>query len=417
MPDTYETGVVYSSGLPDWQRVYYDGVLMQTLRTKSILVPYSPKKTEFGAINSKQITMTEVLDLEPNWNPTSETTIWKKGMALDSRSLTLDLAYYHDIIKYSDHLDTWNYLNSMDAKGIIREKLGQSMVDFLDILCRNAYLTHPDKTFAGTATTRAGITASDLLDPDIAETIRIHLQEKEVPGIATNNPDSVATLVCLTTPRAIYDIRMQAGSQWVDVHNYIGDTVKLNGEIGSWAGVRFVTTQRLKLWNAGLAVNQTRLNGATVEGQGAAATVDGVYHPGQTGSTRTIPVDEESGFSVGDYVTFHDNTLGVTVLETDGTQETRRIVSLGTNTISLDRPLLKAHANDDYVTKAVNIHASIFLGGPSVIWGIAEAPTVIVPPKYDDAMLINRIGWRMLGKFQYFRPEWFEVHESAGSLS
>ncbi|HMN11161.1 MAG TPA: N4-gp56 family major capsid protein [Bellilinea sp.] len=420
MADQYETGAIYGFStptLPSWQRTYYESKLLETLRVKSIIVPFTQLKEDFNAVNTKQIVFSEVLDLEPNWNETLESTIWKKGMSLDSRTVTIDLKYYHDIIKYSDHLDVFTYLNGGDARGIVRDKLGQAMVDMLDILALNAHLTHPAPSYAGTATSRATLASTDLFDPDVAEDIRVSLEEDEVPGVASVGDGAGATILCATTPRVIHDIRTAAGSDWLDVQKYEQTGRKFTGEAGMWAGVRFVKTNRLRLRNRGLAVTQTTLSAATVEGQGAASTVDSVYTPGQTGSTRYVTVADETGFAVGQYVTIHAQGLGTTVLDGDGTQETRRIVSIdaANNRLSFDKPLLKAHASGDYVTNALDVHASIFWGGPGVVYGVAERPNIIVPPKYDDAMLINRIGWRGLLKFQLFRPEVFRVHLSAGS--
>lgn len=84
--------------------------------------------------------------------------------------------------------------------------------------------------------------------------------------------------------------------------------------------------------------------------------------------------------------------------------------------IALDKPLLKAHASGDLVTTGIDIHTSMFLGGPAVVMGIGERPTPIIPPKYDDMMMVNRYGWRGFLKFQMFRPEYIEVHETAGSV-
>ena len=139
----------------------------------------------------------------------------------------------------------------------------------------------------------------------------------------------------------------------------------------------------MRLRNHGAVGAQTQLNGATVVGQGAATTVDSVYSPGQTGSTRTVEVDDTTGFAVGDWVTIHKESLGTTPLETDGTQETCRIVAI-TNPgvggeLAFARPLLKPHLDDAYVTKGIDIHASVFIGGPGVVYGVAEAPHVLNP--------------------------------------
>jgi N4-gp56 family major capsid protein len=418
MTNAYETGAIYSTTLPAWQRTYYEGVLLETLRTKSILMPYCRVKEDFNALHTGQIVFSEVYDLEPNWNETSESTIWKKGMSLDSRTVTIDLNWYHDIIKYSDHMNVLSYLQNGDTAGIVRDKLGVSMVDTLDILSRNAHLQHPNKLYGGDATSRATLEAEDIFDPDIAEDIRISLEEDEIPGISTVE-DGGATIVCATSPRVIHDIRTDADSDWIDVQNYQSTGRKFRSEVGMWAGVRFVKTNRLRLRNHGSVTNQTQLSAGTDPGQGAATTVDTVYSPGQSGATTYVSVDDSSDFSVGDYVTIHTQSLGDTVLETDGFQETRRVVakdSGGADRLSFDKPLLKSHSENDYVTTGLDVHASIFWGGPGVVYGVAERPNVIVPPKYDDALLINRIGWRGMLKFQLFRPEWFRVVETAGSV-
>lgn len=418
MANTYETGTIFSTALPAWQRTYYEGVLLDVLRTKSIMVPFTIVKEDFNAVNTGQIVYSEVYDLEPNWNTTSESTIWKKGMYLDSRTVSINLSWYHDILKYSDHLDILTYLNQGDARGIVRDKVGQSLVDTLDILARNAHLAHPNPTYAGSATSRATITSTDLFDPDLAEDIRVSLEEDEIPGVAVVQDGEAQAIVCATTPRVIHDIRTAAGSDWIDVQNYNQTGRKFNAEVGMWAGTRFVRSNRLRLRNMGLASNQSTLSGDTVGGQGAYSTVDTIYTPGQSGSTRYVGVADSSGYSVGDYVTIHAQALGATVLESDGLQEVRRVVAIdsgGANRLSFDKPLLKDHTSGDYVTVAEDIHASIFLGGPGVVYGIAERPNIIVPPKFDDAMLVNRIGWRGMFKFQLFRPEWYRVVLSAGS--
>ncbi|MCK5308928.1 MAG: N4-gp56 family major capsid protein, partial [Zetaproteobacteria bacterium] len=274
MADAYETGAIFTSALPSWQRTWYEQKLLDTVRMKSILVPFAIEKEDFNAVKTNQIVYSEVYDMEPNWNATSESTIWFKGGALDSRTVSIDLAVYHDILKFSDYHNIVDYINNGNIPQIVVDKIGQSLTDTLDILMRNALLTHPVPTYAGSATSRATLTNAMLFDPDQAELARVHLEELEVPGIASNEDGGSQTIVCVTTPRVIHDIRTAAGSNWLDVQNYQSTGRKFNSEAGTWGGVRFIKTNRLRLRNAGLASNQSDLNGATVEGQGAFATVD-----------------------------------------------------------------------------------------------------------------------------------------------
>lgn len=325
-----------------------------------------------------------------------------------------------DTLKFSDYSEIVQYVNSGNLNGLVRDKIGQNMTDTLDILARNAFLSHPHPVYAGgVRSTRATVQQGDIFDPDWAELARTHLEEAEIPGVTGNNDGDGAVIVCVTTPRVIHDIRTAASSDWLEVQNYGQTGRKFTSEVGTWAGVRFIRTNRMILRNCGAVEHQTTLTAPTVAGQGAAATVDVVYSVGQSTSTRTIPITSDSGFEVGQYVTIHSVALnggaGYAPLETDGSAETRRVVAVGTNTLSFDKPLLKPHASGDLVTHGIDIHPSIFMGGPAVVYGVGERPSPVIPPKYDDLMMINRIGWRGFMKFQMFRPEYIEVHETAGS--
>jgi N4-gp56 family major capsid protein len=415
------TGMHWSSTLPSWQRDYYSLLLLETLRTKSILVPFALMKEDFAAANSGVVTFTEVYDTEPNWNPLSESDIWLRGSALDSRTINIQLEIHGDTLKFSDYNEIVQYVNAGNMRGLVKDKIGQNQVDYLDILARNAFLSHPTKNalISDTLTpggARASITATDLFDPDLVETIRVHLEENEIPGVISVEDGGGETIVCATSPRVIKDIRTNPASKWLEVQEYAGSVRKFKNEVGMWGGVRFVKTNRLWMRNHGAVSNQDTLNGATVAGQGAAQTVDTVYTVGQSTSTRYITATDDTGFVVGDWITIHSQPLGTTVLESDGTQETRRIVSLpGSNQIVLNKPLLKPHADGDYITVGLDVHSSIFMGGPGVVYGVGERPNPVVPPKYDDLMMVNRYGWRGFLKFQLFRPEYYEVIETAGS--
>lgn len=419
MADAYETGTIFTSTLPSWQRDWYELALLETLRKKSVLVPFTILKEDFSAVKTKRIIYSEVYDMEPNWNSILETSIWFKGGSLDSRTQAIDLLLYHNILKFSDYHQIVDYINRGDMNGLANSKLGINLVDTLDILCRNAYMTHPFKLFSNAKTSRANLISTDIFDLSYAEGIRTLLHEDAVPGIDVTEDGGQAMIVCITTPRVIHDIRNAAGSEWTDVNNYHSTGRKFTAEVGSWGGVRFMMSNRLRLRNHGAVTAQGVLQAATVPGQGAPATVDTIYTVGQTGATTYVQLDtaEAANFSVGDWVTIHADGGANPPVETDGTQEDRRIVNVdtGNDRISFHKPLLKDHASGARVTKGLDVNVSLFLGAPGVVYAVGERPNLIFPPKIDDAMSVNRVGWRGFFKFQLFRPEVFRVVESAGS--
>ncbi len=423
MANEYVTGAMFSGGMPAWQRTFYEQQLMQTLRTKSILVPFTAMKEDFRARDTGLINYTEIFDTDPDTNALSEQDIWLRGAHLDSRSVTIGLDIHGDTLKFSDYSEVVQYVNKGNTAGLVRDKIGQNMKDYLDILARNAFLSHPYPVYAGgSKANRAAIVAGDVFDPDFAELARTHLEEAEVPGVATVSADDIPTIACVTTPRVIHDIRVAAASKWLEVNQYVGTQRKFTGEVGMWNGVRFVKTQRLVLRNAGAVAVQSTLNAATVVGQGSAATVDQVYNVGQANSTRYVIAADTTGFAVGDIVTISSLAVGgagLAPVESDGTIEHRRIVAIANpgllGQLTFDRPLMKPHAAGDFVTKGVTLHASLFMGGPSVVYGVGERPTPVFPGPIDDLQMIHRYGWRGYLKFQMFRPEFLELHITSGS--
>lgn len=411
------TGAHLSQGAnPQWQRDYYEMLLLETLRVKSILVPFTAYKEDFNARHTGQIVYTEVFDTEPDWSTLAETDIWLRGAHLDTQSITVDLDIHGDVLKYSDHSEVVQFVNNGNMAGLVKNKIGVNQKDYLDILARNAFLSHPNKIYADSKANRAALLSSSLFEASLARIARLHLEENEVPGVA--NPfDQTSAIVCITSPRVIYDIQEAAGSEWKDAQLYEQTGRLFTGEVGMWGGVRFVKTNRMRLRNAGAVEVETTLAQAIAAGDGASSTVDTVYSPGQDGSDRLIAVTSAAGFAVGDYVTISAVAKGggVGVPEADGTQETRRITAIATNDISFNKPFMKPHDSGDYMTKGIDVHASVVIGGPGVAFAVGERPHVIAPPKYDDLMMINRLGWRGFLKMQLWRPEFFEVIESAGS--
>jgi N4-gp56 family major capsid protein len=421
MANEYQTGAINSDTHPAGQRTFYEQLLLETLRTKSILTPFTVMHEDFRGRDTGVINYSEVYDTEPNWNALTESTIWMKGAHLDSRSVNISLEIHGDVIKISDYTELVNYWNNGDMSGLCKGKLGVNMVDTFDILARNAFLSTPYKAYAGGKASRALLGAADLFDPDLAELIRTHLEEREVPGVAATSDEDVKGIVCVTTPRVIHDIRTKAGSAWIEANQYAGNLRKFTGEAGTWAGTRFLRTNRLVLRNHGAVVASATLAEAVVPGQGAASTVDTVYAVGQSTSKRYVLITEAmpAEFVVGKTLTIHSAGLGATVLESDGTQETRRIVAVdGANKkLVFDKPFLKDHAIGDLITLGVDVHGSIFMGGPGVVFGVGERAHPIALPKIDDMAMINRYSWRSFSKMQLFRPEMFEVVESAGTTN
>src|SRR5512146_2605541 len=121
MPPELTTGLIWSSTLPEWQRTYFSALLMETLRTKSILVPFTILKNDPAAQQTGKVTYSEVFDTDPGFNPLTESSIWPKGAAQDSRSVSNELTIYGHTLKISDYADIDQYINNGNLKGLVQE--------------------------------------------------------------------------------------------------------------------------------------------------------------------------------------------------------------------------------------------------------------------------------------------------------
>lgn len=426
MPNDFTTGLVNSGTLTGGLRPYYDQLLLETLRNNAVFWPYVQMKYDMQAKATGQMIFTEVYDTEPNWNPRSESDYFLSGAQVGSRSVTLQMAIYGEVMKFTDYSEIVNFFNNGNFRGLINGKLGINLTETLDILAMNAMMDSPFVTYAG-GKTRFTMTAADVYDPDLGELAYIHLQERLIPGLINPNGGE-PTVVGITSPRVIHDIRTGTSSQtkWIDTVKYALPNMKLlSHEMGQWGGVRYVKSTRLRRYNYGAVTNQSTLTAPTVAQQGGAASVFGVYTTAADATAaRYVTVTSGSGFAIGQRVTIHSGTVydsdgagGKAPSKTDGTQEHRLIVDIQTNNIFFDKPLLKPHAAGDYVTKGVDLNFSIILGGQSIAAGVGEMPTLVVPPKTDDLQMVNRLGWRSFMKVQMFRPEWTEMIVTGGSVT
>ena len=130
MPTDLTTGLMWSTTQPSWQRDYYSMLLLETLRTKSIMVPYCAQKTDFAAANSGVIVFSEVYDTDPNINAINESNIWLPGAHLDSRTVRIELAIHGDMLKFSDYNQVVQYINKGNIRGLVSEKIGQNQTDY-----------------------------------------------------------------------------------------------------------------------------------------------------------------------------------------------------------------------------------------------------------------------------------------------
>lgn len=409
---------------------WYVPGLLATFRRRSVFRAFTPTSVDLStaANRARRLTYTMVYDFEPNTNVIDNRAMWVEPMQTDSAELSITTERHGHKVqlhKYDDSITYWTENGRQGLMPIIRDRMGQSITKVNDFLIRNAYLNGYNKSYMmGRRTNFNDIAATDLFDIDWALEAQLRAMTMELPGF----DGTLGSIACITTPGAIYNI--QRSDDWVELQKYTdaGLSRLFTGEIGSYKGVRFVTTNAMMLWNAGNIVQQNTI--AAAAGAGAGGADWATYRVGQAASVKYLQLDDfDSGdYNVDDVVTISDKRTskwGVTNSADweDGKTWTRIVksVNAGANQIGLDRPIFwdmdtpKTGGEFGYVTRGRHIHASLFVCGPGgVVAGVTQPPKIYLPPAIDDYLSMWRMSWDEFYKAQEFRPEWFEVTYHAG---
>lgn len=427
------------------QRNWYDPVLMDVWRQRSVYRPVITFTKNNGAVTAKTMTVSQVLDPHADTTPLAMRQLWMESMHIDSRSIEITFQHnglkiaYH---KYDDMITYWKKDNVQGIERIARGALGVAQTDLNDMLARNALIggsfTTGYQLYSGNATDFGDIATTDLFDPKVGSDIWLGMTMRGVPG-AMNPSGAGGTMICFTSPGVIYDIQENEG--WVSANEYLQKDILLNYEVGTYKNVRYVQTPKAVLFNCGALIAQAPISVAATAGDGApdpaSTKVDGTYLTGQAsdGITHYIQLGTFgegaiTDLSVNDIITLHKSrtsTYGVTngVNFQEGTLMNRRIVSIDVDNgrIVLDQPILVDFNTDlgggvfGYVTKGTHVHSSVFVGGPrGIVAGVAQQPQLYTPPAIDDFMAIHRFSFDQYMGYQPFSPEVFEVVFSAGSM-
>lgn len=413
-------------------RRFYERELLRDIYTRySVYGPFVPTQFDLRNPATTRMTVTQLIKPHVNTDSVGLQTMWIASSRIDSKARDITIQSYADKIafdKYSNYVTFWRQNGSAGLRPIVQDALGQLMVEKLERLNRNAWLSHPYAYYGlGSATSFGNIGASDVLTADAIDDIWLGMSSRGVAKAVNPNTSSKESIFCITTPGVI--MKLKQSDDWVSQMQYARPEYAITGEVGEFHGVRFLQTNEALLKHCGTKTVQTNVTAAITEGSGSPApsgTVDGVYNVGQAaGVTNYVQLADVTGLAVGDEVAIHvDRTSakGVTngVDYTDGTIHYRRIVALpGSNRIALNEPIMINFTTDlgggvyGYCTKARHINTALFIGGDmGVVLGVTQPPQIYTPDDLgviDDRQMMYRFSWDAYLGYQLFTPEVFEV--------
>jgi N4-gp56 family major capsid protein len=430
------------------QRTWYDPDLIALFRQRALFTPTIQFVKNLGDVRATKMVMNQLLDPHPDNTALAVRQIWMPASHIDSRQIEVEFSRYGGKVaytRYDDIVTYWRQNGQAGVRRIVRGALGQHMIDVLDLLARNAYVGGALDTgyvlYEGGGADFDDVLTSHTFDITKALDIWLGMSLRNVAS-ALGVAGAANNIICYTSPSVIYDIQKGTSSdEWIAVNEYQGRVQALRYEVGTYKNVRFVQSPKLVLWNNGTLIAQGLIDSAITAGDGAPdpstpTKVDATYLTGQTtaGITNYISVGSwDTGslaeIDVNDIICIHKTKTadyGVTdgVDFQEGTLHYRRVISKSAtpDRIVLDRPIMVDFDTDlgscvyGYVTKARNIHASIFVGGPQgIVSGVAMPPMFHAPPAVDDFEMVQRFSWDAYLGHQPYAPEVFEVVFSAGT--
>lgn len=415
------------------------------------LIDWDASPMQTGAVTTETF---ELMEGEVDSNPIPMAAMYiGEAAGVDSRSRKWTVTRYGDKVilnEQSNVFNMWKNSGSRDFRPLLRNILGNNIVEKHEMISRNAWFTGPKSywTYQGSATDFSGIGANDKFSISQVKNWNLWLGNTGSPVVPG---DQASAKLAMVPPGAIYDWVSSVPASndpevalWRYTKEYAG--TPLNYEIGSYMNVRFVEVPSNKyginknvLYNAGAITKQYCVINPIKMGDGApdpqTTPVDGTWYVGQKGTTHSIQLEDFAvgDFAVNDFLTIHQvttNAYGVTngVDPLDGKTIVRRVIAVDAtnNTLTFDRPIMfnytspfigkSVTGNTDvnayaYVTKGVNIGFALVLGSRGGVQGKVMRPLRLYEPKpIDDFDSVWRFTWDAVEGINIADPNYFTMY-------
>ena len=252
---TLNTNVTTQTGagkdLSPEMKTYYDRVLIRTAESKLVHDQFGQKRP-IPARSGKTIEFRRFASLPKAMTPLTE-GVTPNGQSISVTAITATLSQYGGYVVSSDLLELTAIDNMLTE---ITKLLGRQAGETSDAITREVLAGGTNVRYAGGKTSRANITATDVLTvADIKKAVR---------DLKTKNAETInGYYVAIVHPDAVYDLWND--DEWIEASKYAGSEQIFKGEIGKMYGVRFVETTEAKIWD----VSEVSVYGTLVLGANA----------------------------------------------------------------------------------------------------------------------------------------------------
>lgn len=327
-----------SNDLSPEMKTYYDMRLIDEAGPNLVYQQFGQKRP-IPKGSGKTIEFRKFSKLPKATTPLTE-GVTPAGQKLDVTTVTATLSQYGDYIAQSDVLELTALDNTiLEATKLLGQQAGLTLDTVVrDIVvgdCTNVrYADSVNGSTVNAVTSRAGLSSTYCkMTVDTIEKAATDLKAQNAPTIN-------GSYVAILHPHVVYDLRRNA--EWIDAHKYAQPDELYNGEVGQIAGVRIVETTEAKI----------------IRGENLA------------GSTRTLAVNHDGGYSSGTTIAFDGGTVaehalkgkkivigGVTYTVSDNTASAITTVETIETTIANDAVIYPEGSSDGGA-----VYCCMFLG-------------------------------------------------------
>ena len=166
-------------------------------------------------------------------------TVDPDAVALSDSQVTVTPYEYGNAVLLTLKMQADTMLIGFDPD--VANLVSYNMADSIDVLARTALDAATNVTYQGQSA-EASIVATDILSSTAVRTRVAALRGADVPGFEGD------FYLGICDPDVLFDLMEETGDgAWIGPHQYVDTQAIYNGEVGTFAGVKFMSTTRAKL--------------------------------------------------------------------------------------------------------------------------------------------------------------------------
>ena len=215
-------------------KTFYDTTLLENAREEMLFTQFGKKQPLHG----NKVEWRKFNTFAKALTPLTEGVI-PTGQNFGMTSIEATTTQHGDYVSVSDRLELESYDDVIFGA---TEEMGAAQGSTYDTLTRNILVAGNSVAYAGEKTSRAALTAADVLTPAMVNKAATWLKKNKAPKID-------GCYVAIIHPSVAEDLRNT--DEWKEFHKYNDVQPIFKGEIGMLHGVRFVECNEAKVWKEG----------------------------------------------------------------------------------------------------------------------------------------------------------------------